>query len=57
MLEKIQSISIQGQSSSDWVAFFQTEDGNNIDVGVNIFSNNLKEKVKAEFGDGVKLVF
>ena len=56
MLEKIQSISIQGHSTSDWVAFFQPEDGNNMDVGVNISSNNLKEKVVAEFGNGIKLV-
>ena len=56
MLEKIQSISIQGHSTSDWVAFFQPVDGNKMDVGVNISSNNLKEKVEAEFGNGIKLV-
>ena len=56
MLEKIQSISIQGESTSDWVVFFQTEDRNNVGVGVNILSNNLEEKAEAEFSDGFKLV-
>ena len=56
VLEKIQSISIQGQNTSNWVVFFQTEDGNNIDVGVNILPNNLKEKMDAEYGNDVKLV-